>query len=511
MLKLRDYASHVALVGVASLIIGLALLLIGDELAIQNEIPLALGVILLAISVLLNPGQARQMLTGRQARYGGNAVLLSITFLAILGMVNFLSSRHHKRFDLTAEKQFSLSPQTIQVVKGLSAPVKITSFMRGGFNQQLEDLMTEYKYYSDMIEFEAIDPDMKPSVAREYAISSYDTIVYESEGRRQDGFGTEEQDVTTSLIKVTDAEPKAVYFLTGHGERSIDDFGQEGLGYLKQALERDSYQVRSLNLAITDTIPSDIVALVIARPTQRLLDHERNTILRYLMGAGKGLIVQDPGLPEDLSEILTAYRVKLNGDVIIEPNSSLLGDPGSPVVQRYPYSIITQDLPMTIYPQAQSIQIIDDVDTPGFSASPLVQTTSSSWGETDFTNPAVRYDADQDNPGPLNIGVTVESPAPLMPDEAATKTSTNSRLVVFGDSDFLGNAFISSPGNQDLALNAINWLAEQEDLVSIRAKDVEQRQLILTASQARVVMYSSIIFLPLVVLALGVAIWWNRR
>ena len=383
--------------------------------------------------------------------------------------------------------------------------------MRGGFNQQLDDLMTEYMYYSDMIEFEVIDPDLKPSVAREFAINSYGTIVYESEGRRQDGFGTGEQDVTTSLIKVTDTQPKAVYFLTGHGERSIDDFGQEGLSSLKQALERDSYQVKSLNLAITDTIPSDIVALVIARPTQMLLDHERNTILKYFMGAGKGLIVQDPGLGENLGDILAAYRVKFNGDVIIEPNSSLLGDPATPVVQQYPYSIITQDLPMTLYPQAQSVEIIEDVDVPGFSASPLVQTTNSSWGETNFTDPGVRFDADQDNRGPLNIAVTVESPAPLMPDEAETRTSTNSRLVVFGDSDFLGNAFIASPGNQDLALNAINWLAEQEDLVSIRAKDVEQRQLILTAAQARVVMYSSMIFLPLAVLALGVAIWWNRR
>jgi ABC-type uncharacterized transport system involved in gliding motility auxiliary subunit len=512
MERIKSYSSYVALGGAVLIVAGLVILLVGGKLALQNEIPLAVGVILLAVSVLLNPSQALQVITGRQARYGGNALLISLTFIAILGFVNFLSSRYHARVDLTESKQYSLSPQSIQVLKALDNPVKITAFMSAGYAQELQDLLDEYSYHSDQIEVEIIDPDLKPSAAREYQISSYNTIVYESQGRRQDGFGTTEQDITTSLIKIGDDREKAVYFLTGHGERSITDYNESGLSQLKLALERDSYSVKELNLAITDTIPSDIVALVIARPTQQMLPSERNTIFQYVFQAGSLLVAQDPGYPDNLNELLAGWRVLLKGDVIFDTQSSLLGDPAVPVAQTYPYHLITQDLSMTLFPQAQSVELIEmDSGSASFTPRSLVETSSQSWGETNFLDSQVKYDEGADNLGPLSIGVTIEALAPLTPEQAEGKTSTNSRLAVYGDSDFMSNALIQSAGNQDLALNTLNWLAEQEELVSIRAKETGTRELVLTAGQARVVMYSSMIFLPLIVLALGAAIWWNRR
>jgi len=513
--RIRKFSPYIALIGTAALIVGIALLLFsGGTLELKSEIPLAVGVVLLAVYILLNPALVRQAVTGRTARYGGNAFLMSITFIGILAMVNLLSARHHKRIDLTEAKEFSLSNQTVQVLKGLKQPVKITAFMRGGSatGQTLGDLLAEYAYYSDKLEYEIIDPDLKPAVARQFKIVSYNTVVYESEGRRQDAFGTQERDITAAILKVTGEGDKVVYFLTGHGERAIDDYSEKGASQLKLALERDSYKVKPLNLVITDTIPSDCVALVIARPTQDLLDRERNTIFKYLLGAGKLLVMQDPGYDGGVNKLLAGYFVRLNDDIIIDPVSSLLGDVAVPVVQRYPYSVITKDLPMTLFPQARSVeQFHDTKDVPGFTVSPLIKSTDKGWGETNLRDQRVRFDVDNDHKGPVNIAMTVESTAGVTPDQLKTKTSTKTRLVVFGDSDFASNAFLGSVGNLDLAVNSVDWLTEEEALLSIRPKDTQKHELVLSGGQARIIMYSSAIFLPLIVLAIGVGVWWNRR
>jgi ABC-type uncharacterized transport system involved in gliding motility auxiliary subunit len=513
METLRASSSYIAWVGIALAVLGLALLLVsGGELSLQNEIPLGLGIILLALSILLDPSQAREIVTGRTARYGGNALLLSVAFIGILAMVNLLAARHNKRFDLTEGNIYSLSKQTIQVLESLEEPVQITAFMRGGSAPELQNLMEEYTYYAPEIAFEIVDPDLKPSIARQYQIRTYNTIVYESNGRRQESFGTDEREITASILKVTSDVTRTVYFLTGHDERAIDNFTERGLSQLKQALEQDNYQVQSLNLAITDTVPVDAAALVIANPTRSLLPEERATIIKYLLGAGKALIMQDPGIDAGLDEILAGYKVHFNEDVVIDPASALLGDAAVPVVANYPYHIITQDLPMTMYPQARSVAIEDvEEGVPGFQISPLIRTSDQAWGETNLTGQRVTNDPETDQQGPLNIAVTVENTAALGSDEAETATSSKTRLVVIGDVDLASNAFISSVGNADLVLNSINWLAEQEELVSIRPKETPQRELILTAGQARVVMYTSVVFLPLIVLAIGAGIWWNRR
>jgi len=512
----RKFSPYVALAGVAALIIGAALLLLsGGKLELQNEIPLAVGILLLAIFALLNPGQVREAVTGRTARYGSNALVMSLAFIGILAMLNFLSVRHHKRFDLTQEKQFSLSNQTRQVLKALKRTVKITAFMRGGeqYGQQLEALLKEYTSHTNQIQFEIVDPDLKPSLARQYQIVSYNTIVYESGERRQDSFGVEERDVTASILKVTSEITKTVYFLTGHGERQITDYSESGLSQLSLALEKDNYQVKPLNLAITKTIPADCSVLVIARPTQNLLEDERNRIFVWLLEAGKALIMQDPTYDAGLNDLLAGYLVKYNDDIVIDPTSSLWGDVGVPVVQEYPFNAITKDLPATIFPQARSVEIIEMApeQIPGFSAQALIASSDNSWGETDLKQPRVRFDEGADLEGPVNIAVTVEMMAPVTPDKTKLKTSTKTRLAVFGDSDVASNQFIGSLGNTDLILNTVNWLAEEEALVAIRPKEPTSRDLILSGNQARLVFYSSTIFLPLVVLAVGIAVWWNRR
>jgi ABC-type uncharacterized transport system involved in gliding motility auxiliary subunit len=72
-------------------------------------------------------------------------------------------------------------------------------------------------------------------------------------------------------------------------------------------------------------------------------------------------------------------------------------------------------------------------------------------------------------------------------------------------------AFNLASSNRDLFLNAANWLAEEEQLIAIRPKERESRNLFLTAAQQNLVLFSSTLFLPLIVLGLGGFVWWSRR
>jgi ABC-type uncharacterized transport system involved in gliding motility auxiliary subunit len=500
--------------GAAALFLGLALWLIGGSLELLNEIALALGVVLLAVYVLLEPAQVRGAMTGRTARYGGNALVMALAFIGILVMVNFLSNRHYKRFDLTATKQFSLSEQTEQILKTLSRPVKITAFLSSQYSTgNLPDLLKEYAARTNKVTYEVIDPDLKPAVARQYNITSYNSVVYESGDKTHMSFGTEERDITGAILKVTSDTTKTVYFLTGHGERQIGDYGENGLAQLKTALEGDNYVVKPLNLAISGTVPADCSVLVVARPTQKLLEQEQSEISGWILQAGRAMILQEPTVETGLNDLLAAFMVQYADDIVVDPASALMGDVGSPVVQQYPYNTITKDLPATLFPLARSIEIQQDPAgaLQGFSASPLVQSTAQGWGETDLKQTRVSYSEGLDLKGPRNIAVTVELIAPLSPEAAKLKTSDKTRLAVFGDSDFLANSYINSLGNKDLAVNTINWLMEDETLISIREKAQQNNELVLTAAQSRTVMYSSTVFLPLLVLAIGAMVWWRRR
>src|SRR5215510_6200628 len=189
----------------------------------------------------------------RQVRFGANATVMTIALLGILIFLNILAVRNHKRWDLTANKDFSLSQQTLQIIQSVKSPVQITSFFGKAdrtAQQDLESKLKEYTSRSNLITYRAVDPDTDPTTAHTYNITSYGTLVFESGGRRQQTTGTDEQDLTSALLKVTQDRTTTVYFLTGHRERSIDGFDRGDYGDARQALEQDNFHVTTLNLTI---------------------------------------------------------------------------------------------------------------------------------------------------------------------------------------------------------------------------------------------------------------------
>jgi ABC-type uncharacterized transport system involved in gliding motility auxiliary subunit len=507
--RIKLLGHPISIIGLAALLAGAVRWLIYRQYDTSVQALLAMGLALLGLFILARPDEVKAALAGRTARYGSNALLMSAAFLGILVLVNVVLARHSYRYDSTASKEHTLSPQTIQVLEGLAEPVQVLGFFAPGDprSQDAKDMLEEYRRHSDKFSYEFIDPDQQPSLARMYEVTSYGTLLFIRGDKRQQTFGVDEQTLTSTLLKVSRNVQKTIYFITGHNER--DPSGTEDTGYAgaKQILEKENYQVTTLNLAtagepLSATIPISSV-VVLASPQAPLLDKEVEALLGWIQAGGKAMILADPGLPKPLGGRLDTLGLVFQDDLAIDPNSSFFGDVATLVVAQYPFGQITDDMGglITIFPGARSIRALENA--PGTAAiEPLITSGPDSWGETDFQTRDVRFDPDKDNKGPLNLAYTY------------LDSNTKARMVIFGDADFAANNGLSlggQVGNADLFVNSINWLAEEEELISIRPKPPEQRTVVLNAPRQRTIFYSSVVLLPLLVLGAGVFVWWRRR
>ncbi len=505
--------------GAISVVAGLGTYLVTGQFDRQVLILIGIGVALLLIAASYYPGEIMNMLRGRSARYGSNAFAMIVIFVAILSLLNFYSVNHGYRWDLTASKNFTLSQQTQTILGKLQGPVKITAFYAGGSSPDFEDLLKEYQGASNKIQYQFVDPDRMPAVARQYKIQQYGTTVIEYQGKRQDITGSGEQDVTSALLKLIEGTPKKIYFLAGHGEIDIDSFDNTGGDQMKEALKADNYDVAPLSLATTGSVPNDAAVLIIAGAKNQLLDDEKKAISDYLQKGGKALVMVDPKGSQSINDILKTWGIEVGNGVVVDPASSLANQPQAPVVLKYDYSQITKDMAqMTLFPLATSVTAEKNLPK-GVTTSPLFESTDKSWLNTDPN--VIKFTDGKDTKGPLTMALTEQgSDSNADNTQNPPKDSQNNdqkkpkmRMVVMGNSVFATNSLMSNPalGNKNLFENAVNWLAEDEDLITIRAKAPNTGQLFLTGSEEGFVFYSSALFLPLVVLVAGAAVWWSRR
>jgi ABC-type uncharacterized transport system involved in gliding motility auxiliary subunit len=271
-------------------------------------------------------------------------------------------------------------------------------------------------------------------------------------------------------------------------------------------------------------VPDDCSLLVACGPEKEFLESELQTMARYLDRAGKALLLLDPAPSAGLKSFLSGWKVDVGEDVVVDvsPAGRLFGvDEFMPMAMSYPSHAITEEFSVaTLFPFARSVSP-SNVTVAGVTAQTILQTSEQSWAETGPTTEGeVRYDEADDRRGPISLGVAVTAePKEAPTDSMAVPTAegaeesggAETRLVVVGDSEFANNSFIGFSGDGDLFLNIVSWLAEEEELISIRPKDPEDRRVTLTAGQTRIVMYLSLLILPLSVLVLGVGVWLKRR
>ena len=485
----------------------------------------------LALVIIYTAGQWREIVEYFRRRNARYAAIASVSVLVVLGLliaVNYLSNRRNKRWDLTANKQYSLSDQSIKLLKTVDSPVKVRVFDKETDFERYRTRLGEYEYQSGKkLAVDYIDPDKHPLEAKQYAIEKYGTIVLEYKDRREKVASDSEQDMTTSLMKVLNPQQKKVYFLSGHGEKDPADTEKGGFSGVGDALKADNYQFDKLVLAQTHTIPADATALVIAGPKTDLLEAETQAITDYLNKGGKLLVLLDP--PDDIKKpapmtqlvgLLKQWGITATQTIVVDA-SGQSRDATIAIAARYPEHPITEGFRiLTAFPLARAI--VPAMDSPQHVAKTVVETSNASWAESNFAqleNPdQLAAEPDKgDLPGPVSIAAATSAPVANAAKPADTPAggdppkTPETRVVAVGDSDFATNATLFFQGNRDFLMNTVNWVAQQESQISIRPRDPADRRITLTDSQLTWLSWLTIVGIPLVIFGAGVFSWWKRR
>ncbi|MBM4417432.1 MAG: hypothetical protein FJ033_03835 [Chloroflexi bacterium] len=528
MSRLRTYLPSLALglgvlLGVAALSV---LIVFGDPLDVRVLAPAAAGLALIAYGLLDRPDNLRRAIVSREAQHGTNTIVMTLAFLGLVIGLNILTNRFSHRWDLTETKAFSISPQTINVLQTINSPVRVLAFYQPGQGglEELEDLLKEYQRHTTQITYQIIDPIQMPGLAREYRVETFGTTILESEGRRQNMTGANEADLTSALVKLQRGTPKRIIWVTGHGELDIDSFDQGGASELKRQIELENYSIRALSLLTAADVPADTSVVVLARPRQPLLPQEIAALSRYLVADGKLLVMLEPRSPGNSPELLGllgTWGIQVDDGVVVDLELNLQGDPFSPAVIRYSPNPIMRTVGIdqtgryiTVFPGSLLVAPRAERD-PALVVQTIAQTSPDrSWLESDRpVNPAtMRFDAGVDTNGPISLAVTSMRSRPPQGDGHPQDRST--RIVAIGNGSFATNAFLSFmliSGNRDLAVNSVNWLAEEESLISVRARPVTDRSLILSGPQQNTLLFISTLFLPAGLLLIGGIVWWTRR
>jgi len=474
----------------------------------------------------LNVDELRRGFRRRSFLYSSNLVFVILLALVILVLVNIVLGRYHARFDFTEDKIHSLSPQTVQLLKSLKTDVKVRCYFleKSETRFRMEKIMRLYADAGPRLTYEFIDPDKNPRRAQADQISGFNTSIFECGGKSDRITTTKEEDITNAIIKVTRSGEKVVYFLAGHGEKSVTDREEKGASWAKDNLEKLAYGVETLEYALPGRIPADCALLVVAGPEVDLSADEWSAVRDYVRGGGRALFLLDPGRSPGLAARLAEFGVRLEDDYLFDELAAyVVGD------ERWP--LVTEGLRYAaFFPNARSV---DAAEEPAEDLTVTVLARSNkepsslmpgAWAERDPGQNPPRFDPGTDVPGPVPMGVAVavkvrsgdESPAADAgpPAGEPEEDSREGRLIVFGDSDFISNRFYyfnNNPANGLLFLNAVNWLSDETDLISIQPKTPSQHVLRLTPDRKRTISLVTRLLLPLFVLAVGLTIWVRRR
>jgi ABC-type uncharacterized transport system involved in gliding motility auxiliary subunit len=450
----------------------------------------------------------------RQTRYAAYAVLYTLVVIAAAVVVNVLANRYSKSWDATPNKRYTLSEETAKIVKGLKQDATIVFFDQSTHFGEARDLLDEYKNLSPKVHVQYVDPDKDPQLTRADGVQNNGTAVVQIGDKKEAATALTEEGITGAFIRDLKSSTRTICFAGGSGEHQIDDTGRYGLSSFKDQLAKESYETESIDLITKPQVSAECTVLVIAGPSHDYQQPEVSAIQDYVQKGGRTMFLLDPplqgrtqsiGANDALAAVLTGWGVTPDTDLILDrsPIGQLIGvGPEVALVTHYEQQPIVSDLKGTAtgFPIAQSISISNSGKT---SVDKMFESSEASEAATNLGGGELRVDDPKNKRGPLTMAA------------AGTYTTgssaTQGRFVVLGSSTWLTNAFLDFNGNSDLALNSINWLASDEDLISIHPKAPEDQHMSLTRAQMNVVRITSQFVLPLLMIVLGTVIWWRRR
>ena len=515
MRALKSYAGPAGLIILAA---GVGVMFFLPEQRLWGWICMSVGGVFTVAAAALNLEDLADLARGRAVRYGANAVFYVLIVLGIVLAVNFMASRYHKRFDMSAEGVHTLAPQTVHVLKSLDRDVELVAFYTdlNAQRQRFEDLAAEYGYHTNRLRVRVVDPLKSPGEARKLEIAQDGTVVVLADTGEARITELSEEQLTNALVKATRKSKKVVCFTSGHGEPSITDGNKDGYSGVADALRKENYEVKDVILLREAEVPAECSALIVGGPKTALLPAEAEAIARFLAGGGRLMVLKkDPPAETGLDELLARYGLKVARDVVVDRLSrAVVGDEFVPLVTSYEDHPVTKPFgenPVaSFFPVASTVEATTPVEA-GVTSKVIARTSRDAWGET---GQVAQFDPN-DTPGPIGLVAAASGPAAGAPDPNASADPNRPavrerRVLLFGDGDFASNTYLHLSGNGDLFLNSVAWLAEESDLISVRPKENKPQPIALTAAGQNLL--SAMTYLmPLAIVVLGVIIWVRRK
>jgi ABC-2 type transport system permease protein len=487
-----------------------------------------------------------------------NLALTTVLGLVIVVLVNYISSRHYKRWDWTARGLFTLSDRSTDVLRDLDKDIQIYVFLSRDEQDfaDVETLLEEYVAVTDRIQVEWIDPDrdraryqaladkfgidswlagdvtlsqvpvVVTSGDRKWKVERHQLIVEDFESFEDaDGHKLDlqsERALTGAILEVTTGKPTKVCLATGHGEWEIGAYGDRSFDAVTRELEWEKIEVEPFEIR-KEEVPQSCDALFVVGPQRLFSEEEVAVVDRYLGTGGNVLLAFDPVLdkealtPTGFEASLEARGVLVGADLVVE-NDAAQQLPGNAGDLFLVTNLGTHRIVDTIRKRgggflvavARSVDVADGSDT-----EVLFRTSPNAVAESDLQR---ALNPDPENPTPpaaVPLAVAWEYVAPLGDDlkPVPTEGPEPGRLLVVGDADWMASELLENPqlSNIDLLSSAAGWLTQREAMINIAPRKTNAQAVIMSDADLQNLLFRVVVLLPLAAFIAGFGVWWSRR
>ena len=466
----------------------------------------------------------KQMFSARRFRAGGYATFAAAVVIAIAVLVNMVVGAlpaDQTQIDVTSQALYTLSDQSRQIVRALDRDVTLSLLAyTGQEDESVTKLLDRYAALSDHVKVEYVDPAVNPTVLEKYkdeALYANSVIVTCGEKYRfvsyQDIFQTDysnyyyngsvetsfngEGALTSAIHYVASDDLPKVYSLTGHGEKTLS-------ASLEDLVEEDNLELTELSLLSLEQVPEDADCVLIYAPSSDLSADEAQLLTDYLDAGGDVMLITDYIADGDMPNLM-----QLTKRMGMQPREGIVveGD-GSRSLRGYAYYLLpyleTHEITTPIseagyyllMPMAQGIL---ETGEGSATVTSLMSTSGKAYAKAAGYDMTTTEQEDGDATGPFDVAMASED------GEAHMVWATSASMLEDGIDQVVSGA------NGDFFLNALNWMCEQEESISIRAKSLSSETLTLSSRDAS--LWSAVVVgvVPVALVAVGVVIWFRRK
>lgn len=474
-----------------------------------------------------------------------NLLLQAVLFMTLFAGVNYLALRHSWRFDLTRNRVFTLSEETISYIKRIEPTVEaIVAFDTSQddplVQQARRDVVALLREYArirhdnrPVVTVEEIDVLQSHRLAAQLGVTANNVVVFRSgdqtprtvryeelyrveKAQRVEFLG--ESAFTAAILELTSAVKEKIYFLKGHGECDPTGTDDRGLSSFHSELRSRNFALEPLDLRLRQ-IPADASLIVAIGPTQPFMAEEQEMLRQYLNnGTGRFLLAVDPDMKRSastgLESLLTDWGLELPDALIVDNDENAHMTDGNLMFTRYWPHPIANGLVETgsalVASRSRPVRKSEvRANNAALEITLLAEASKEhSYGERSFRRTEIVYDEGVDVPGPVAVvgvsrGVSAAGALPF--------SIRSGRLVVFGTSDFFTNKYFFQFGNSMAAINTVNWALDRTSQVNVPPRPLRKFQLSLSEPNLAKLRLALVLVVPGAVALLGLIVHWSRR